>query len=119
MITSALKHEPVPKSESKTLFDHFNANKGKDKYYSIYRNEDGIFVLGSVYIQIDAGNNISIGDETYPYSKGLGNLLRLNEPKIYTMKILPRIKRLLKKRNLLIIHEVLVLVVNEQKNINS
>ena len=67
LITSALK--PEPKND---LFEQYNVIKDKDKYYSIYRDvNDGSFVLGNTYIQIDEDNNIKIGDETYPYSKGL------------------------------------------------
>ena len=100
LITSALKPEPVQKNESKTLFEQYDASRNKDKYYSIYKDDDGSFVLGNAYIQIDADNNIKIGDETYPYSKGLWNLLMLNDPKIYTEDELVTYKKIVEETKL-------------------
>ena len=101
LITSALKPEPVPKNESKTLFDHYNRNnRTKDKYYSIYKDNDGSFVLGNAHIQIDADNNISIGDEIYPYSKGLWDLLMLNDPKIFTQNDFEMYKKIVEETKL-------------------
>ena len=100
LITSALKPESVQKNKSDTLFEQYNANRNKDKYYSIYRDDDGSFVLGNAYIQIDADNNIKIGDETYPYSKGLWNLLMLNDPKIYTEDELVTYKKIVEETKL-------------------
>ena len=100
LITSALKPEPVQKNESKTLFEQYDASRNKDKYYSIYKDDYGSFVLGNAYIQIDADNNIKIGDETYPYSKGLWNLLMLNDPKIYTEDELVTYKKIVEETKL-------------------
>ena len=62
LITSALKPELVPGSI--TLFDPYDtATKNKDKYYSIYWNVDGSYMLGDTPIQIDDGNNITIEGE--------------------------------------------------------
>ena len=57
LITSALKTDPAPE---KTLFNFYNTKKDKDKYYSIYREDDGSFVLGDTYIRILIFFNIDI-----------------------------------------------------------
>ena len=96
-ITSALKKDPAPE---KTLFDFYNAKKDNDKYYSIYREYEWSFVLGNMYIEIDPNNDISIENDTYPYSKGIWNLLLLNIPILYTDNDLTAYKKIVEQTGL-------------------
>ena len=54
--------------------------KNKDKYYSIYRTDEGNFRLGDSNIQIDDENTIHVGAYSYDYTTGFWDLLMLNKP---------------------------------------
>ena len=98
MITSALKHEEGPK----TPFEFYSTmTKNKDKYISIYRNNDRTFRLGKTNIQIDAENNIHIDGTMYRYSSGIWDLLMLNEPDEYTEDDLETYKDIVKVTDLI------------------
>ena len=78
IIQEALKTEEIPE----TLVERYEG-KTKDKYYSIYR-EDGQYLLGNTPVQIDGDDGIKIGARYYNFSKGLWDLIMLNNPKGYS-----------------------------------
>ena len=94
LITSALKHEPVQNLK----IDSFDKNR--DKYFSIHKDGSS-FRLGNKFVQIDMGNNIKIGDEVYPYSEGLWNLIMQNKPESFTEGDRKKYKRIVEKTDLI------------------
>lgn len=64
-----------------TPFEFYSALvKNRDKYYSIYRQNDGSFKLGRMGIEIDGESNITISGKTFGYTSGLWDLIMLNDP---------------------------------------
>ena len=102
-ITSALKKSE--EEELKKPYDFYSSmSKNKDKYFSIYRNNDGSFKLGDTDIQIDEENNIHILDTVFKYTSGLWDLLMLNKPDDgdYTEDDLDNYKEIVKITNLIV-----------------
>ena len=99
-IASVLKKNEGPN----TPYEFYSAmTKNKDKYFSIYRINDGSFRLGDTDIQIDGENNIHISGTTFKYTPGLFDLLMLNKPDDgdYTEDDLDNYKEIVKMTNLI------------------
>ena len=78
-ITSAIK-----KSEGNPFEFHSNLRINRDKYFSIYRANNGELKLGNSVIQLDSENNIIISGTVFEYSPGLWNLIMQNSPDNYS-----------------------------------
>ena len=76
-ITSAIKKE--------NPFEfHSNLRINRDKYFSVYRANNGELTLGNSVLQLDGENNIIIRGTIFEYSPGLWNLLMQNSPDNYS-----------------------------------
>ena len=78
-ITSAIK-----KSEGNPFEFHSNLRINRDKYFIIYRANNGELKLGNSVIQLDSENNIIISGTVFEYSPGLWNLIMQNSPDNYS-----------------------------------
>ena len=97
-IASAVKTN----EQLKTPYDFYSSmTKNRDKYFSIFRTNDGSFKIGDTNIEIDSDNNIHLKGESYPYTSGLWNLIMLNVPDGYTDDDLEKYRSIVKIANII------------------
>ena len=101
-IASVLQSSNISQKPSLRPYDFYSKiTQNKDRYFSIYKTEFGLFKLGNSDIQIDEKNTIHVHGRQYMYTNGLWNLLMLNKPENYTPEDLTNYKELIKIVNLI------------------
>lgn len=90
-------------SDVNALDFYLNSNKNQlDKYFGIWKDDDGRLFLGDKEVFVDDNSNIVVDNQTYHATSGLWSLIMLASPTFYTENDLETYKELSAQTNLML-----------------